>query len=156
MNNKILRGLFLFFSLSSIAIASESVSQTESDAARISMLEKAFAPATADRVAEMFAKANKERNGAVQFMLFSDQLKNEHKSDWPYWVSGTSSPWITGYSIKKTSLSKGSYQFDITYQWATADGPFKPALEQKIVVEPVPKNANSSQKWWISKFVTVQ
>ncbi|KTC77116.1 hypothetical protein [Legionella brunensis] len=136
---------------STIATA-EAISQSESDAARILMLEKALAPSNPDDAASMFAKANKERNGAVQFMLFSDQLKNKYKANWPNWVSGASSPWITSYAIKKIAQSKNSYQFKITYQWATSAGPFQPSLVQTIVIEPVPKEINSSQEWWITKF----
>lgn len=156
MNNIKLKLVLLWFMiLSSYSIVSfaESVSQTESDAARISMLEKALAPDTPDALATLFATANKERNGAVQFMLFSDQIKNQYKDNWqPYWVSGTSSPWITAFKIKKTAQNNNKWQFQITYQWATADGPFQPSLVQNIVVEPVPKDANSSQKFWITKF----
>jgi hypothetical protein len=130
----------------------EAVPQAESDAARIAMLEKALAPDTAEAVATLFAKANKERNGAVQFMLFSDQLKTKYKDSWPYWVSGVSSPWITSFAVKKIADNQHSQQFQITYQWATASGPFKPALVQAITVEPVPKKMNSSQKFWISQF----
>ncbi|WP_019215707.1 hypothetical protein [Legionella tunisiensis] len=128
------------------------MSQSESDAARISMLEKALAPDSPDKVAALFAQANKDRNGAVQFMLFSQPLKNKYKDSWPYWVSGTSSPWITAYKIKKTSKDKTSWQFQITYQWATSSGPFNPPLVQTIIIEPVPKDSDSSQKWLITNF----
>lgn len=153
MNRLTITIIFLIFAslLSSTTIA-ETISQAESDAMRILMLEKALAPQTPLGLASMFAKANKDRNGAVQFMLFSNQLKNEYKNNWPYWVSGTSSPWILSFTIKKIAQNKDSWQFKITYQWATADGPFKPDLIQVIVVEPTPKASNSSQQWWISKF----
>ncbi|HHF7368168.1 TPA: hypothetical protein ACPSKY_003319 [Legionella bozemanae] len=147
----ILSGLMLFCSVTAQSMT-ENVSQSESDAARISMLEKALAPQKLDEVATLFAKANKERNGAVQFMLFSDQLKNKFKDSWPSWVSGVSSPWITAYEIKKTAQGKNSWKFKITYQWATASGPFNPSLVHTIVVTPVPKNINSSQKFWITSF----
>lgn len=130
----------------------ENGAPSDSDAARIAMLEKALAPQRLDGVADLFAKANKQRNGAVQFMLFSDQLKKKFKDQWPYWVSGVSSPWITSYKIKKMAQGKNSWKFEITYQWATADGPFNPPLVQTIVVVPVPKNINSSQKFWITEF----
>ncbi|STY28234.1 Uncharacterised protein [Legionella wadsworthii] len=130
----------------------ENISQSESDAARISMLERALAPQKIEDVATLFAKANKERNGAVQFMLFSNQLKNKFKDNWPYWVSGTSSPWITSYKITKTAQDKNSWKFKITYQWATAAGPFNPSLVQIIVVTPVPKDSDATQKFWITKF----
>lgn len=144
-------GLMILFSFNAHGM-DEQVSQTESDAARISMLERGLAPKKLEEVAPLFAKANKERNGAVQFMLFSDELKNKYKNNWPYWVSGTSSPWITSYEIKKTVQSKNSWKFKITYQWATASGPFNPPLVQTIVVSPVPKNSNSTQKFWITSF----
>ncbi|KTC82275.1 hypothetical protein Lche_0539 [Legionella cherrii] len=149
--NFMLSGLMILFSVSAQSMT-ENVSPSDSDAARISMLEKALAPQKLDGVANLFAKANKQRNGAVQYMLFSDQLKKKFKDQWPYWVSGVSSPWITSYKIKKMAQGKNSWKFEITYQWATADGPFNPPLVQTIVVAPVPKNINSSQKFWITEF----
>ena len=149
----ILSCFMVLFSLSTQSMV-DTVSQSQSDAARISMLEKALAPQKLDEVAPLFAKANKDRNGAVQFMLFSDKLKNKYKNQWPYWVSGVSSPWITSYTIKKNAQGKNSWKFKITYQWATAAGPFNPPLVQTIVVGPVPKNnMNSSQKFWITDFI---
>lgn len=137
--------LFSFFSQ-----AAETVSQADSDAARIQMLEKALAPETPKAVASLFAKANKTRNGAVQFMMFSDQLKTKYQNEWPYWVSGTSSPWITSYTIDTIAQKVNVWQFRITYQWATASGPFQPPLLQTITVEPVSKDSNSSQTFWIT------
>lgn len=132
--------------------AAEACQQSESDAARISMLEKALAPDSPDKAAALFAQANKDRNGAVQFMMFSQSLKNKYKDNWPSWVSGTSSPWITSYKIEKTAKDKNCWQFQITYQWATSSGPFDPPLVQTIVVEPVPKDSDSSQNWLITSF----
>ncbi|KTD14534.1 hypothetical protein Lgra_0565 [Legionella gratiana] len=147
----ILSCCIILFSISAYS-TTETVSQSESDSARIALLEKALAPQKMDEVALLFAKANQNRNGAVQFMLFSDQLKNKYKDRWPYWVSGVSSPWITSYIIKKRAQSKNSWEFKITYQWATAAGPFQPSLVQSIVVAPVPKDTDSSQKFWITEF----
>ncbi|ARB93229.1 hypothetical protein [Legionella longbeachae] len=147
----ILSCCIILFSISAYSTTG-TVPQSESDIARIAMLEKALAPQKVDEVATLFAKANKDRNGAVQFMLFSNPLKNKYKDRWPYWVSGVSSPWITSYTIKKEAQSKNTWKFKITYQWATASGPFQPSLVQTIVVAPVPKNASSSQKYWITQF----
>ncbi|KTD44318.1 hypothetical protein [Legionella parisiensis] len=147
----ILCGVMILCSITANSMT-ESVSQSEPDAARIFMLEKVLAPQMPDEVATLFAKANKERNGAIQFMMFSDRLKNKFKDNWPSWVSGVSSPWITAYEIKKMAQRKKSWKFKITYQWATAAGPFNPSLVQTIVVTPVPKNINSSQKFWITSF----
>ncbi|WED42778.1 hypothetical protein [Legionella cardiaca] len=141
----------MLLSFSAVTIVEAANAQSESDAARIFMLEKALAPKTPGDVASKFAQANKDRNGAVQFMLFSDQLKKQYKENWPSWVSGTSSPWITSYTIKKMTQSKNSAKFVIIYQWATSSGPFEPPLTQAIVVEPVPTTVNSSQQWWITQ-----
>ncbi len=139
----------ILFSVAAYANSGK-VSSSEADAARIAMLEKALAPKTPEAVAHLFAEANKTRNGAVQFMLFSETLKNKYKSNWPYWVSGTSSPWITAYEIKKIKQNANTWTFQITYQWATASGPFQPPLKQTIVVAPAPKGTSSSQKWQIT------
>lgn len=144
--------IFLFLFPMMAYSMGENISKSESDAARISMLERAMAPQKIEDVATLFAKANKERNGAVQFMLFSDQLKNKYKDKWPYWVSGISSPWITSYKITKIDQGKYSWKYKITYHRATAAGPFSPSLVQIIVVTPVHKNSNTTQKFWITKF----
>lgn len=134
----------------STACLSNPMLKTESDAARIHMLERALAPETAEDAANLFALANKNRNGAVQFMLFSQALKEKYKEAWPSWVSGTSSPWITSYTIKKTVEKSNVWQFEITYQWATSSGPFNPPLVQTIQIEPVPENSDSSQQFLIT------
>ncbi|MBA2655399.1 MAG: hypothetical protein H0U70_00235 [Tatlockia sp.] len=141
------------FSVSGLA---EPTSQPESYAARIRMLEQALMPNSAGAMANLFAKANKERNGALQYLLFSDQLKSKYKDSWPNWVSGTSSPWITSYTIKKIAETKNKWQFLISYQWATAAGPFYPPLVQQITIESIPETANSAAKLWITQFDEVK
>lgn len=143
---------FLFLLFLSKNTLSEEMPVTESLNARINMLEKALAPQTPEALAHLFAEANKNRNGAVQYMLFSEGLKKQYKDAWPFWVSGTSSPWITGYSVNKKMENNKKWTFQIHYQWATADGPFKPDLLQEIQVEAVPEKADTQQKFWISVF----
>ncbi|MBA2650325.1 MAG: hypothetical protein H0U75_12185 [Legionella sp.] len=103
-----------------------------SQTARIAQLEKALAPQSAEETAQLFAKANKMRNGALQFMLFSVGLKQKYQAYWPNWVSGVSSPWITSYEISKSVSSDSS--FTIKYNQATAAGPFEPLI-QTIKIE---------------------
>jgi len=141
----------LLLSSFSIPATAETIPQTKRDVAQILMLEKALAPQTPEALALLFAKANQSRNGAVQFMLFSPSLKNKYKESWPYWVSGVSSPWLTSYSIKKIKHSARSWEFQIHYQGATAAGPIPTALVQTIQVEPVPRELNASQTWWITQ-----
>ena len=62
-----------------------------------------------------FAEANKKREGAIQFGIYNEKLRLENFDTLSqmYWVTGTSSPWITSYDIKKT----GENAYTITYHW---------------------------------------
>ncbi len=77
-------------------------------------------PNTAEAAVKMYAQAVKDRKGAVQYALYSDKLKTEKKPELESmnWVTGVSSPWVTGYNIK----NKGSNKYDIVFNWATAAG----------------------------------
>lgn len=78
------------------------------------------APNTADKAVNMYARAVKDRKGALQYALFSDKLKAEYKAGFEEmnWVTGVSSPWVTGYDIKDNR--EGDY--DIVFHWATSAG----------------------------------
>lgn len=144
---------FIIFILLTSFLAPVSLA-SESDTARITMLEKALAPQTPKAVAQLFAIANQTRNGAIQYMLFSNSLKKAFKDNWPNWVSGTSSPWITGWKIKTIRKDKKETVFEIQYEWATAAGPFKPDLIQQIVVQQA--SDESTQKFWVTDFKEIE
>ena len=63
-----------------------------------------------------FAEANKNRQGAIQFGLYNEKLRLENFDPLSqmYWVTGTSSPSITSYDIKKT----GENAYTVTYHWS--------------------------------------
>lgn len=77
-------------------------------------------PKTAEAAVKMYAQAVKDRKGAIQYALYSGKLKAEkkHELETMNWVTGVSSPWVTGYTIK----NKGNNKYDIVFNWATSAG----------------------------------
>ncbi|OPX43481.1 peptidoglycan-N-acetylmuramic acid deacetylase PdaC [Ruminiclostridium hungatei] len=77
-------------------------------------------PKTSQEAVNMYAAAVKERKGAIQYALYSDALKAARKADLEdlNWVTGVSSPWVSGYEIKNT----GKDSYAITFHWATSTG----------------------------------
>lgn len=136
--------------ISESGFSQNTASVSASDAARIHMLEKALAPKSPNKLASLFAKANKDRNGAVQFMLFSDALKTKYKDYWMNWVSGASSPWIRSYKINQSASKDNQWTFTITYQRATSTGPFD-TLIQTLVIQPNSEEVNASQDYLITQ-----
>ena len=99
-----------------------------------------ISPDSADKAVNMYAKAVKERKGAVQYALFSDTLKKAKKATFEElnWVTGVSSPWVTDYQIKKT----GTNSYDIIFHWATSSG----KADDSIVKVKADKTAG--QDYW--------
>ena len=60
-------------------------------------------PATAEQCAADYAESVKGRNGALEYALYDDSLKNEKRGDFTgHWVTGVSSPWVGSYTVKMT------------------------------------------------------
>jgi len=60
-------------------------------------------PATAEQCAADYAEAVKGRNGALEFALYDDGLKDEKWGGFiGQWVTGVSSPWVDSYTVKMT------------------------------------------------------
>lgn len=75
-------------------------------------------PSSAMECIESYAKAVKDRNGAIQYALLSNDLRDnkyEHFKDYNF-VTGVSSPWISSYDIKKMEDNS----FKITFNLATS------------------------------------
>lgn len=77
-------------------------------------------PDTEKECVEMYANAVMQRKGAIQYALFSEKLRAETKASFEEmnWVTGVSSPWVTGYEIKGI----GNGIFNIVFHWATSTG----------------------------------
>lgn len=86
---------------------------------RIAELENAFDRNAPEKVAELYGKAVKTRNGALEFALYSDGLRaktidNLNSCDWH---TGVSDPYVSGYKVVgvKTENSNTATA-DITFE----------------------------------------
>ena len=97
-------------------------------------------PSSAEQCVQMYAKAVKERKGALQYALYSEKLRERTKSDFETenWVSGVSSPWVDSYDIK--AAGKGVY--NIVFHWATSAGKEQDSTS-KITVEKI-----ADEEYW--------
>jgi hypothetical protein len=98
-----------------------------------------FTPAASpQRCVDEYAKAVKNRNGAIQYALMDDELREKNRADFnSSWVTGVSSPWVESYDITKID----DLSFTITFHYATSTGP---AAEQIVQVK-LKKAANVYQ-----------
>jgi hypothetical protein len=97
---------------------------TESELRRISLLEKALVPQTAEDAALTWAKGVQTRNGALQFAVLSPELQAKMKADYVAmnWVTGVSSPWVERYKITRKVQQDEGWEFEIEYQIMTSSG----------------------------------
>ena len=65
---------------------------------------KEFGAISGEEAANLWAKGIMTRNGVLQYSVMSNELQQEFKNhlsdaNITSWVTGTSSPWITGYEM---------------------------------------------------------
>ena len=92
---------------------------------RISLLEQALSPKSPDEAVVKWADGVKMRNGALQFAVMSEELREQKLEDFSSlrWVTGTSSPWIEQYEITEQSqTSDGSWQYKVKFALKTSTG----------------------------------
>jgi len=120
------------------------------DSRQIYMLETALAPRYPILVAETWARAAKNRNGAVQYMMMCPDLQKKHLSNLKdlNWVTGVSSPWIANYKIIVQTKKSAASQFTIEYQLADGSGKAGNSIDHISVIPA----QNSSQQWCINQF----
>lgn len=75
-------------------------------------------PMTAEDAVNMYAEAVETRNGAVQYGLLSDELRDEKYNEFKElgFVTGTSSPWVDSYEIENI----GDNSFKIIFNLRTS------------------------------------
>lgn len=78
-------------------------------------------PTTAEDCVTMYAEAIKSRNGLAQYALLSDALKFQMEDDFIglNWVTGASSPWVTGYDVNKIN----DFEYIVAFHYSTSTGP---------------------------------
>ena len=86
-----------------------------------SLMEMFIPPTTAYECVLTYAEACMNRNGAMQYALFDDELKAVTRDSFESfnWVTGMSSPYISEFEIVET----GELEYDIIFQTATSTGP---------------------------------
>lgn len=87
-------------------------------AVQISKLERALVPSTAKDALNTWVKGIQTRNGALQFAVFSPELRTKTKKEFEdyYWTTGGSSPHMSEIEKLKTkSLNKTTIQFSFDY-----------------------------------------
>lgn len=92
---------------------------------RIELLETALAPKTAESAAYAWAEAIKTRNGAWQYALMSEELRQQYLEQFEdsNWVTGFSSPWVEKYQVTPESDNEqGNVMFKVKFDWYTSAG----------------------------------
>jgi len=115
----------------------------ESSQRQDELLSSWIAPQSAQEAADTWAKAVQRRNGAVQYSLLSDPLKDETRSQYEAlnWVSGLSSPWVDSYKVVPAQAGNGKSVFDVTFALTTSTGSAGSGIVSLSVVQ--------SEKGWV-------
>lgn len=134
-NILLLVGAFTFSSLLACGVYANETTQVASTAStpievnmeelRVDLLEQALAPDSAKDAINKWAEAVFTRNGAYQYAIFSESLKEKTA---PYfkkhgWVTGVSSPWVEEYHLKnKKKISDTEFSYNVEFILATSTG----------------------------------
>lgn len=123
-----------------------------SDQRRVELLESAIAPDNTKAAAWLWAKAVKERNGAVQYLLMCPALQKENltRLENSNWVTGVSSPWVSDYRVALISKTYKEERYKIVYTLYTGAGIMGKSTDSLKIVRVDPK-PNLSQSVCIDK-----
>lgn len=92
-----------------ISALKQRVSELETELQqRVGHLENYFDRRTPESVAKLWCEAIRTRNGALQYALFSEELKDKKHDDFVSisWHTGVSNPHVTGFTIDKPIQSE--------------------------------------------------
>ncbi|MEL7571043.1 MAG: hypothetical protein AAGU14_10875 [Eubacteriaceae bacterium] len=77
--------------------------------------------------AKVWAEGLMIRSAAMQYSSMSVNLKEKYAKElentFPNWVTGMSSPWISGYELDKIEQTENIYIYYLTFSTATSTGP---------------------------------
>lgn len=93
---------------------------------QVDLLVQALAPSSAQQAATTWAKGIAERNGALQYAVWSPELREQQGNALAElgWVTGTSSPWVQQYDVQnEVKLDESTYSYDVVFSYATSTGP---------------------------------
>lgn len=92
---------------------------------QVGLLQQALAAKTAEEAVRTWADAVQSRNGAAQFAMLSESLRERTLKSFEEmgWVTGVSSPWTAGYELSAgASAGADRTGFDVAFELATSDG----------------------------------
>lgn len=104
-----------------IPVQQEKISLEE----RLLRLEEGIIPKNPDETVNLWAKAVKERNGALQYALFDNIVKSSAAATFEqyHWVTGASSPWVETFRvIQKRELADKSLEYVVEFDVYTSTG----------------------------------
>lgn len=120
---------------------------------RIKQLESALMPHSARSLAQAWAQAAKDRNGAVQYMLMCAPLQQANLKNLEElnWVTGVSSPEISQFQMKNLRRTGDGFAVGIDYSLSLNRQVVGHVIEQ-LSIKPVADEAGASSSWCIDKF----
>lgn len=92
---------------------------------QLEMLEMGIVPTHPDETVEIWAKAVKQRNGALQYALMTKEAKASVKNAFEkfHWVTGVSSPWVESFKvINKKEQKDKTFIYEVEFRLATSTG----------------------------------
>jgi len=132
---------------------------------QVARLEEAIAPQSPLAAVKAWADGMKSRNGALQFAVLSNELRQKLKANFvtptATWVTGASSPWFTGYQITRQIKHSSGWEFEVQYPMQTSSGSFGTYV-QRLEVEQFPQKgyqaispSDRSSGWYITRIESI-
>lgn len=123
---------------------------------QIELLQRAVAAKKPEEAVETWAKGVQSRNGALQYAMLSERLKELQRKSMEAagWVTGTSSPWLERYKISEAQLNgDGSRTFRVQFDYRSSTDANEPERWSAIPSFPVIVR-QEDDAWRISSFPT--
>lgn len=91
---------------------------------QIAELERALASKDSLGAVKSWAEAVKQRNGAWQYALMTAELKSASLDELASmgWTTGTSSPWVKEFKVKKIAETEQTVRYGVTFTWTDSIG----------------------------------
>ncbi|WP_211746931.1 hypothetical protein [Paenibacillus sp. Marseille-Q4541] len=124
--------------------------ESAQQAVQIDRLESAMVPSTAKEALNTWVKGIQTRNGALQYAVFSPELRSKTKKEFEdhYWTTGGSSPHMSEIEKLKTkSLSKSTTQFSFDYGLVASNWKGKGSA---VVTVKKTMTSNGYEAWYVT------
>jgi hypothetical protein len=121
-------GYFLDLKYVSIFAAMAQANQCEIKSQLLMEAMKEVGLCEPESTVRVWASGLEKRSAALQYAALSNSLKDEYakqlQQSFPNWVTGVSSPFISGYEIiKRQEINKNSFIYHIRFDTKTSTGP---------------------------------